>query len=563
MDRLKGHAAAYEEDRQEESSRKPIDPLYANNGRCRSAIANALNSGKVMSLMHLEPDVSVTWYLPDGYEPNLEPDYHHDESSEIADVVHQPEAYELVRYLLSATGRGMVIDVGCGSGRKLRELAAPRKMGIDYGANLAFCRTHFPSSAEWVEANFSDAAARLMANHANRDSIVICADVVEHMPDPTHLLALLADSYRRGAIVITTTPDRIRVRGLNDRGPPANTAHVREWALQEYTKVMADAGIPITFAGYTTNNDNARELKTILTLSDPDCGSFAIPRNASRPLAIIAAYNEDDILHEVITDWLSQGCDVHLIDNWSTDSTWEIAQAHALDNPARVTVERFPEAPQSTFAWIPLLHRKADVAALFPGRWIIHSDADEIRRSPFPGVTMADALDLVTTTGANRVDFRVVNFSPTDASRSEPGNVQHSLQRFRFGTRVGHLQQSKAWMQGGQRVDLASTGGHEARFDAASDFRYKFLLKHYPLRSSAHARRKVEQDRQGRRSPYEGDILNFHKQYDHLVANDFDLEAGAELIEWDKEGFWKDYGLLIMTDLIDSRVERGWMDAGQ
>jgi SAM-dependent methyltransferase len=505
----------------------------------------------------------VNWHLPKGYVSRQEPDYHEDHPSDSSDIVHQPEAYEVVRYLLGETGRGTVIDIGCGSGRKLRDLPARRAIGVDFGANIDFCRTNFPDRCEWVEADLSSPSARLIANQAGADAIVICADVVEHLPDPTQLLRVLEDCYRRGAIVITTTPDRVRVRGRDHDGPPPNAAHVREWELSEYARVLADVGLGLTFAGFTTNNTEARELKTILTISDPDVACHAHARNPSRPLAIIAAYNEADILDEVIADWLEQGCDVHLIDNWSTDSSWEIARRWAATQPARISIERFPEAPGSTYEWIPILNRKADIAARYPGRWIVHADADEIRRSPFPGINLADGFDLVAQTGANRIDFRVINFRPIAASEAPAGSIQSSLRWFDFGTRSGHMLQSKAWLQGATRVDLASTGGHEARFEGARGFRYKFLLKHYPMRSEEHARRKIEQERHGRRSSFEYDVLKFHTQYDALAASGLQFESKVDLVEWSDEDFWKDYGLLIMTDLLSSRVQRGWMVGGR
>ena len=38
-----------------------------------------------------------------------------------------------------------------------------------------------------------------------------------------------------------------------------------------------------------------------------------------RPLAIIPAYNESDILPAVLKHLDEQGCDVYVLDNWSTD----------------------------------------------------------------------------------------------------------------------------------------------------------------------------------------------------------------------------------------------------
>ena len=38
-----------------------------------------------------------------------------------------------------------------------------------------------------------------------------------------------------------------------------------------------------------------------------------------RPLAIIPVYNESDILPAVLKHLDQQGCDVYVLDNWSTD----------------------------------------------------------------------------------------------------------------------------------------------------------------------------------------------------------------------------------------------------
>lgn len=505
----------------------------------------------------------MSWHLPEGYTSRLQPEYHDDAVSDDAEVVHQPEAYDVVRYLLEVTGCDTVIDIGCGSGRKLRALPAAHAVGVDFGANIGFCRSKYPDFGEWVEADLSDPSARRVAGYAGPNAIVICSDVVEHMPDPTQLLHLLEDCYRKGAIVITTTPDRVRVRGADHAGPPPNEAHVREWELDEYASVVAEAGLDLTFAGYTVNNTQARELKTILTISDPDVSIRAITRNHKRPLAILAAFNEVDILGEIVADWLQQGCDLHLIDNWSTDGTWELARRLAAANPGRIVIERFPAKSMSTYEWVPLLNRKADIAAQYPGRWIIHTDADEVRRSPFPDISLSDAFDLVEQAGATRVDFRVINFQPSPTTDAKRGSVQQSLRKFSFGTRPGHLRQFKAWLQGSARVDLASTGGHEALFAGAVDFRYKFLLKHYPLRSQEHAIRKVEEERHGRRSLFEAEVLGFHGQYSQLAERGYIFDPKADLMPWDDRTFWKDYGLIVMTDLVKSRLARGWLEPGK
>src|SRR5262249_397441 len=44
------------------------------------------------------------------------------------------------------------------------------------------------------------------------------------------------------------------------------------------------------------------------------------------PVAILSCFNENDIIEETVLDLFAQGCEVVVLDNWSTDGTWETLQ---------------------------------------------------------------------------------------------------------------------------------------------------------------------------------------------------------------------------------------------
>lgn len=156
--------------------------------------------------------------LPDGYAEREDIVYFDDAPYGDSAIIHQPEVYDAAGYLLAATGRSTLIDIGCGNGRKLLSVTAPRRIGMDFGPNIRFCREHHPDAAEWREIDLSVDGVVSEALMADGDTVIVCADVVEHLMDPGPLLVLLAACHRRGAIVITSTPDRIRVRGPEHRG---------------------------------------------------------------------------------------------------------------------------------------------------------------------------------------------------------------------------------------------------------------------------------------------------------------------------------------------------------
>ena len=486
-------------------------------------------------------------YLPPDYIAREVPEYFDDSEFLEGDLIYQPEVYEAADYLSRATGRAKIIDFGCGSARKLRSVSGTRHIGVDFGLNIASCRARSPDWGEWIEADFSSPECLQMATLADCQSIVICSDVIEHLADPSHLAALLKACFERGAIVLTSTPDRVRLWGPDHKGPPPNPAHIREWTLDEYVRFLDESGLPTFWAGYTYNNNIDRRPVTILTIHDPKLVSAGSDLK-ERPLAILSTFNEEDVIGEVLQDWIEQGCDIHLLDNWSTDATVEVALAMQDQFPDRIKVEHFPERHTTVSQWGRILARKEEIASSWPGRWIIHTDADEIRRPPATDLTMAQGLAMAEAYGSNRVSFNLLNYRPTSAEPFRSGTLRSAFKHFEFGNLPGHFVQAKAWKQGDTRVDLAGSAGHSVQFSGARDFPYRFLLKHYPVRSEAHGKLKILIERRSRWDAEER-ARGWHIHYD-LFDDHSSFVWSEQGLHLDGPGFWVDHGYTIMTDAL-------------
>ena len=139
-------------------------------------------------------------------------------------------------------------------------------------------------------------------------------------------------------------------------------------------------------------------------------------RNDFRVVALLSAYNEEDIIGPVLAHLVENGIEVYFLDNHSTDGT--VQEAERWLGRGVIRIESFPSeaAPgvEGAFDWAAILRRKEELANELPADWFIHHDADEIRESPWPGVSMRDAIRWVDRLGYNCVDFRVVNFPPID-----------------------------------------------------------------------------------------------------------------------------------------------------
>src|SRR5262249_21535595 len=83
-------------------------------------------------------------------------------------------------------------------------------------------------------------------------------------------------------------------------------------------------------------------------------------------VAIIAAYNEGDIIEQVVRHLITQGVEVYLLDHCSTDDT--VAQLRPYVGRGLLHIERFPDEiggpPEdaSRFVWEKILRRKEALA---------------------------------------------------------------------------------------------------------------------------------------------------------------------------------------------------------
>lgn len=407
-------------------------------------------------------------------------------------IVHQHHVYELLKYLARRSGASRIIDIGCGSADKLKGLDSEFEIiCIEAAPMRPFVAENLPA-ARFIEFDLELGLPELDPRLLH-SSIIICSDVIEHLRRPEVLLSEIARLSRLSAYVLISTPDRARARGLLDSGPPANPAHTMEWTADELGRFMLDCGFPPDFLiGYTLNNDHDLSKSTILAVAGTEA-TFSRATVAKSVAAIINVYNEADVLETVARHLTSQGVEVHIVDNWSTDRSYDIATS-LVEQGICAKVIRYPAEPPNEYNWEDLLGHTAQYGAKLSADWLIHYDADELRYSPWANVGLADAISYVDQLGYTTIDFTVLNFGFTGHEISEPF-APISYKFFDFGRNPAHLLQIKAWKNTGQIVDLASTGGHVATFEGSRVFPLKFLNCHYPLRSTEQASRKVFVDR--------------------------------------------------------------------
>lgn len=169
-----------------------------------------------------------------------------------------------------------IVDLGCGNGKKLSAWSETgRVIGVDHGSNAQAFKAN-------VHGRFNDVDLNAEVIHPTffRDTVVICADVIEHLPDPDPLLHTLYNACQTAACVLVSTPDRHRIHPPGHNGPPTNKHHVREWSNHEFFNLLHEYKLPVQWFGWTVShkkyNDQRWTSLAILSLKNP---VLALPPN--------------------------------------------------------------------------------------------------------------------------------------------------------------------------------------------------------------------------------------------------------------------------------------------
>lgn len=178
-------------------------------------------------------------------------------------TVWQPNVYQYASSLASKLHLNSIIDFGCGSGDKLSVFEGKFSVtGFDFGSNLKICQQKFPQF-EFRQHDFESEDDFPIPRDLGSQSLLICADVIEHLIDPSILLGKLRTLLEVAPILLLSTPDRSKV-DVPPLGPPLNPRHIREWTLSELEDLARAFGFQILDSGNTLTNDQEPYWRTSL-----------------------------------------------------------------------------------------------------------------------------------------------------------------------------------------------------------------------------------------------------------------------------------------------------------
>jgi glycosyltransferase involved in cell wall biosynthesis len=255
-----------------------------------------------------------------------------------------------------------------------------------------------------------------------------------------------------------------------------------------------------------------------------------------RITAIISAFNEEDIIGHVLSDYIRQGIQVYFIDHHSTDRTLHIAKTFLGKGVQHVEI--FPEECgyssdlKDVYAWRYILKRKEELHSILKADWYMHMDADAIVESPWENISLLEGVRLVDTLGYNCINFELFNFRPIIPEYKNSIKPQDFFEYWEPADVFDELQ-IKCWKNTSQEIDLATSGGHDVQFEGKKVFPVKFIMRHYPIRSRAHGMKKVFSDRIPRFDTCEKHI-GWHRQYNRYLGEKDMTSDKTDLLKYDE-----------------------------
>jgi len=454
----------------------------------------------------------------------------------------QPDVYPFAAYLGHRFGCTHVIAIGRPTAKDLMQLHPQFKIiGIVPIADLELYRNQY-GFGTWLEGNLDRTGRISLAEDILKRAIIVCTNMIEQPVSPAYLLENLKNWLDHAPVCILTSTDRDLNRGSNNHVCSAHAAHPGRWNLAELEQLLHAEGFNLEFIGLTASDNFSYEKKTILAvITNNTTGKPPRVNTPSdfRVVAFMAAYNEEDIIVQSIKKWTDQGINVYILENWSTDATYDLAKQ--LESRFPVTVERFPkEGPSKYFDWGAMLERIEALSKEIKADWFIRRGVDEVLMSPWPDISYRDSLYLVDRAGFNCVDHTVIEFHPVDDGFEAGTDHETYFRHFNFGKHPSNFLQRKTWKNYKKPISMVPSGGHDLPFEGRWVYPFKFLLKHYPVRSQKHGEKKVFRERKARWNPEER-ARGWHVHYDSVQGGHLFLRPPSEQELFDEGHFNKNY----------------------
>jgi len=237
-------------------------------------------------------------------------------------------------------------------------------------------------------------------------------------------------------------------------------------------------------------------------------------------IGMLSVYNEEDVIQEVIEHLISQEIPLVVLDNGSTDQTYEICKKFL--GKGILKLEQFKS---ESYQWDIILRMLYDMALVHSPDWVIRSDSDELLESG-SDLKLKDAINNADESGYTIIQFDRFDFFMTDDDNESANTVK---EKFRYYSYQGDFIY-RAWKYF-PGIRIGDAGGHYPIFPSGLKYKIspkKFVLRHYPFRSKKQAELKIKYRVRGREKNKNDSALDGHEQ--KILNQDFSKKFAHNLL---------------------------------
>jgi SAM-dependent methyltransferase len=157
-------------------------------------------------------------------------------------VARRKIVYDLLKKIVPPSRDKMVVDIGCGTGANIANLAREYScFGVDTSPEaISFAQSRFPDVKFLC---MPEPAEILSGTHAD---VCLLMDVIEHVPDDFMLFSKLLSLSAPGTYFILTVPANMSLWSEHD----VSFGHYRRYDMQRLKKVWEGLPVEIMLASY-------------------------------------------------------------------------------------------------------------------------------------------------------------------------------------------------------------------------------------------------------------------------------------------------------------------------
>lgn len=249
-------------------------------------------------------------------------------------------------------------------------------------------------------------------------------------------------------------------------------------------------------------------------------------------IGMIPVYNEDDIIEEVINHYLNQGIELVILDNGSTDNTFEICKKYEGKGVIKLLqfeTDSFKVSLIKEMLYHMAIEQSPD--------WIVLSDADEFLEPTEQNKTLQSVILEVDKAGYNLIQFDKFEFFMTEKDTSDV--VDGIKNKMQYYSNVGdYVYRAWKYFPG---IRIGDTAGHFPIYPEEYQYKIfdkKFVLRHFPYRNEKQAKKKVYAVTRGPKDlKKEKVLMSAHNK--KIAKIDFSKKVSyAKLTKYNNDGIW-------------------------